>query len=255
MSSQLHTVLGRCLGVEDLEETAMVGDFPPQQGLYDPRNEHDSCGVSFVCDIHGRATNDLVMKGVGALCNMEHRGAQGADIHTGDGAGILIQVPDRFYRDVVSFDLPEAGNYATGIAFLPQDHKVAVIAAEAVENILTAEGLTVLGWRDVPIDESMLGSASLMTMPTFRQVFVAGTSASGATLRGVELDRRARESAQQVADAIGAALTEPFLPAAPKKGACRFCDYRVVCGPYEELRSARKWAPPLAPLTAIRELP
>ena len=191
MSSQLHTVLGRCLGVEDLEETAMVGDFPPQQGLYDPRNEHDSCGVSFVCDIHGRATHDLVMKGVGALCNMEHRGAQGADIHTGDGAGILIQVPDRFYRDVVSFDLPEAGNYATGIAFLPQDHKVAVIAAEAVENILTAEGLTVLGWRDVPIDESMLGSASLMTMPTFRQVFVAGTSASGATLRGVELDRLA----------------------------------------------------------------
>ncbi|MFT5202850.1 MAG: glutamate synthase (NADPH/NADH) large chain, partial [Candidatus Aldehydirespiratoraceae bacterium] len=169
----------------------MVGDFPPQQGLYDPQNEHDSCGVSFVCDIRGRASHDLVMKGVGALCNMEHRGAQGADIHTGDGAGILIQVPDRFYRDVVPFDLPERGQYATGIAFLPQDDKVAVIAAEAVETILIGEGLTVLGWRDVPIDESMLGSASLMTMPTFRQIFVAGTSESGAPLHGVELDRLA----------------------------------------------------------------
>ena len=169
----------------------MVGDLPPRQGLYDPRNEHDSCGVSFVCDIHGRATHDTVMKGIGALCNMEHRGAQGADIHTGDGAGILIQIPDRFYRDVLPFDLPPSGEYATGIAFLPQDSDVATIAAKAVEKILGEEGLEVVGWREVATDESMLGSASLMTMPTFRQVFVRGTDTDGRPLTGAALDRPA----------------------------------------------------------------
>jgi glutamate synthase (NADPH/NADH) large chain len=169
----------------------MAGDLPSPQGLYDARHEHDSCGVSFVCDIHGRATHEIVMKGVGALCNMEHRGAQGADINTGDGAGILIQVPDRFYRDILPFALPPKGEYATGIAFLPQDPDVAMIAAEAVETILDEEGLELLGWREVAIDESMLGSASLMTMPTFRQVFVSGTDANGDPLTGIDLDRPA----------------------------------------------------------------
>ena len=160
-------------------------DLPPRQGLYDPRHEHDACGVNFVCDLHGRRSHDVVMKGVTALCNLEHRGAQGADINTGDGAGILIQIPDRFYRDVVPFDLPPRGEYATGIAFLPQAPDVAERAAAAVDILLAAEGLVVLGWRDVPVDESMLGSGSLMTMPTFRQIFVAGED-----LAGLELDRR-----------------------------------------------------------------
>lgn len=162
-------------------------DLPAAQGLYDPRHEHDSCGVNFVCDIHGRASHDIVVKGIGALCNMEHRGAKGADINTGDGAGLLIQVPDRFYRDVVSFDLPEAGMYATGIAFLPQDSAVANEAAEKVDTILVEEGMRVLGWREMPIDQSILGAASLMTMPTFRQVFVVATDGSG----GIDLDRKA----------------------------------------------------------------
>ncbi|MEM7140651.1 MAG: glutamate synthase large subunit [Actinomycetota bacterium] len=165
--------------------------MPPQQGLYDPRNEHDSCGVSFVCDMHGRATHEIVMQGIGALCNMEHRGAQGADINTGDGAGILIQIPDRFYRDVLPFELPPKGQYATGIAFLPQDADVAMTAAEAVERILDDEGLEVLGWRDVGIDQSMLGTASLMTMPTFRQIFVRGDGPDGTPLEGIDIDRRA----------------------------------------------------------------
>lgn len=169
----------------------MVGDFPPQQGLYDARNEHDACGVSFVADLHGRASHDVVAKGIGALCNMEHRGAQGADINTGDGAGILIQTPDRFYRDVVAFDLPDAGQYASGIAFLPQDPVVAERAQRAVEQLLVDEGLEVLGWRDVPTDESMLGSASLMTMPIFRQVFVRGDDSDGQPLSGKALDRPA----------------------------------------------------------------
>ena len=82
-------------------------DLPPAQGLYHPRNEHDACGLNFVCDVHGRKSHEIVAKAIGALCNLEHRGARGADINTGDGAGILIQVPDRFFRDVMPFDLPE----------------------------------------------------------------------------------------------------------------------------------------------------
>ena len=160
-------------------------DLPEPQGLYDARHEHDSCGVNFVCDMHGRARHDIVAKGIGALCNLEHRGALGADVNTGDGAGLLIQVPHRFYRDVVPFDLPEAGAYATGIAFLPQDADQAMRAAEQAERIIDDEGLEVLGWRDVPVDESILGNGSLMTMPTFRQIFVAGDGR-----RGLELDRR-----------------------------------------------------------------
>ncbi|MFQ5557195.1 MAG: glutamate synthase subunit alpha, partial [Acidimicrobiales bacterium] len=164
----------------------MRSDLPPRRGLYDPRLEHDSCGVNFVCDMRGRASHEIVTRGIGALRNLEHRGASGADINTGDGAGMLIQVPDRFYRDVVAFDLPPAGAYATGTAFLPQDPEQAAAGIAAVERILHEEGLRTLGWRELPIDESMVGSASLMTMPTFRQVFVSGDG-----LTGIALDRRA----------------------------------------------------------------
>jgi len=171
---------------------------PPQsQGLYDPANEHDSCGVNFVCDIRGRATHQVVAMGIGALCNMEHRGALGADINTGDGAGILLQIPDLYYRDVVPFDLPEPGRYATGIAFLPQSETVAARATEEVERIIREEGLEIIGWREVPIDESILGSGSLMTMPTFRQIFVTGRG-----LNGIELDRGLYVARKRVAHEI-----------------------------------------------------
>ncbi len=164
----------------------MLRGLPLRQGLYDPRNEHDACGVSFVCDIGGRRSHDILLTGLVALCNMEHRGAQGADINTGDGAGVLIQTPDRFYRDVVPFDLPASGAYATGIAFIPQSDKHSDVTRGEVERIIAEEGMVTLGWRDVPVDESVIGSAALMTMPTFRQVFV---SAEG--LSGIDLDRRA----------------------------------------------------------------
>src|SRR6185312_16072414 len=118
-----------------------------------------------------------------ALVNLEHRGAQGAEPHSGDGAGILIQVPDEFFRQVVDFDLPEQGSYATGIAFLPQSSKDAAAACAAVEKIAEAEGLRVLGWRNVPTDDSSLGALSRDAMPTFRQVFIDGTS-------GMALERR-----------------------------------------------------------------
>ena len=94
--------------------TPWSGDLPAAFGLYDPANEHDACGVSFVVDIKGRASHEIVAMGIGALCNLEHRGAQGAEANTGDGAGITIQMPDRFLRAVVDFDLPPAGQYAVG---------------------------------------------------------------------------------------------------------------------------------------------
>ncbi|BBX19672.1 glutamate synthase large subunit [Mycolicibacterium duvalii] len=157
---------------------------PEKQGLYNPAFEHDSCGVAMVADMHGRRSRDIVEKAITALLNLEHRGAQGAEPNTGDGAGILLQVPDEFLRAVCDFELPEPGSYATGIAFLPQSSKDAATACESVEKIAEAEGLQVLGWRDVPTDDSSLGALARDAMPTFRQVFLSGAS-------GMDLERRA----------------------------------------------------------------
>src|SRR6187399_3790609 len=107
---------------------------PSSQGLYNPAFEHDACGVAMVADMHGRRSRDIVDKAITALLNMEHRGAQGAEPNTGDGAGILLQVPDKFLRAVVDFDLPEPGSYATGIAFLPQSARDAAAACAALEK-------------------------------------------------------------------------------------------------------------------------
>ena len=168
---------------------SLANGLPLAQGLYHPVLEHDSCGVGFVVDMHGRATNELVRHALGTLCNLEHRGALGAESNTGDGAGILMQVPDEFFRAVVEFELPPARQYATGIAFLPQDEAVAEQAQAAVEEIVVSEGLEVLGWREVPHDSSMLGAGAQRTMPRFAQLFVAGSEA-GQPLSGLELDRR-----------------------------------------------------------------
>lgn len=157
---------------------------PSRVGLYNPAFEHDACGVAMVVDIHGRRSRDIVEKSITALLNLEHRGAAGAEPHSGDGAGILIQVPDRFLRAVTDLELPEEGAYATGIAFLPQSAKDAAAACAAVEKIVEAEGLRVLGWRDVPIDDSSLGALARDAMPTFRQLFIGGAS-------GMTLERRA----------------------------------------------------------------
>src|SRR5437870_2459216 len=167
--------------------------LPEPQGLYDPAFEHDACGVSFVVDMKGRRSHDIVDKGIAALCHLEHRGAQGAETNTGDGAGILLQVPDRFLRAVVAFDLPLAGSYATGVGFLPQDAGAADDAAAAIEAVAASEGFTTLGWRDVPHDDSMLGSAARAVEPTLRMpFFTMPAPADGAPrMSGIELERRA----------------------------------------------------------------
>ena len=161
--------------------------YPAPSGLYDPRFEHDACGVSFVASITGDVSHSIVAMGIGALCNMEHRGATGAEADSGDGAGILLQVPHRFLSDVAGFDLPAPGHYAVGLAFLPSDPTDAEKAQSAIEAIVTDEGLRVLGWRVVPTNPDCLGVTSRSVMPSFQQLFVADGAGSAA---GIDLDRK-----------------------------------------------------------------
>jgi glutamate synthase (NADPH/NADH) large chain len=155
--------------------------------LYDGKHEHDACGVAFVADMHGRRTHSIVADALTALHNLDHRGASGAEINTGDGAGILTQVPDEFFRDVVDFDLPQHGAYAVGMVFLPEETEGCTKAVDAIERIVIEEDLRILGWREVPIDSSMLGATALSVMPTFRQLFVAASRGE----IGMGLERRA----------------------------------------------------------------
>ncbi|WP_208609538.1 glutamate synthase large subunit [Streptomyces atriruber] len=160
---------------------------PAPQGMYDPRNEHDACGVGFVATLTGVASHELVEQALTVLRNLEHRGATGSEPDSGDGAGILLQVPDAFLREEAGFQLPAAGAYAVGIAFLPVDTAGTTDGAVSqIETIASEEGLTVLGWRDVPVAPELLGATARSTMPVFRQIFVA----DGDT-EGLELDRKA----------------------------------------------------------------
>jgi glutamate synthase (NADPH/NADH) large chain len=160
-----------------------------RHGLYDPADEHDNCGVAFVVDMHGRASHQIIRQGLDALHQLDHRGATGAEANVGDGAGILIQVPDAFLRAVCDFELPSAGTYAVGMAFLPQDPDAADKAARAIEELVADEGLRLVGWRDVPVDNGSIGSFARDVEPTFRQLVVAGPA--GAPLSGLDLERAA----------------------------------------------------------------
>ncbi len=144
-------------------------NFPPASGLYNPDEERDSCGVAMVATLTGKATHEIVALGLTALRNLEHRGASGAEPDSGDGAGILIKIPDLFLRSVTQFDLPTAGSYAAGIAFLESDAPIA-----RIEEIAEEEGLKILGWRDVPVNSAILGNTAKSVMPIFKQLFVSG---------------------------------------------------------------------------------
>ncbi|MGW1837996.1 glutamate synthase large subunit [Streptomyces sp. NPDC002067] len=159
---------------------------PAPQGMYDPRNEHDACGVGFVATLTGEPGHALVEQALTVLTNLEHRGATGSEPDSGDGAGILLQVPDAFLREEVAFDLPEAGGYAVGIAFLPAEAHQAAAAVSQIETIAGEEGLTVLGWRVVPVAPELLGNGARATMPAFSQLFVSDGESTG-----LALDRKA----------------------------------------------------------------
>ena len=148
---------------------------PERQGLYDPRNEHDACGVGFVANIKGRKSHEVIQAGLQILLNIDHRGAVGADPLVGDGAGILIQIPDGLYREWAAaegVDLPPPGHYAVAMCFLPQDALARAAALEQFEHYLKVEKQPLLGWRDVPVDTAGLGEAVLASMPVIRQAFI-----------------------------------------------------------------------------------
>jgi len=154
---------------------ALQSNYPAPQGLYNPANEHDACGVAMVATLNKVATHEIVEKALTALRNLEHRGASGAEPDSGDGAGILIRVPDAFYREVVDFELPAAGAYATGIAFIARDESGQGKNLQAeIAKLAEEEGLVVLGWRALPINSSSLGKTALSVMPDFQQLFIAG---------------------------------------------------------------------------------
>ncbi len=161
---------------------------PSPQGLYDGAHEHDACGVAFVATMTGVPSHDIVSQALTALRNLEHRGAAGAEANSGDGAGILMQVPDTFFREVVDFELPAKHSYAVGTAFVPGDEEQVAKTRERIEEIAAEEGLTVLGWREVPTDPSSLGQTALDCMPAFAQLFV---SATGSRILGMGLERLA----------------------------------------------------------------
>ncbi len=161
--------------------------LPPAQGLYDPRQEHDACGIGFVADISGRKSHDIVLKGVQILINLAHRGACGCDPQTGDGAGILIQIPHTFFQRECSrlgFELPAPGEYGVGMAFLPVDRHERILCEGILERIAGEEGLTVLGWRDTPLNGNAIGRLARATQPYIEQIFVK---------RGPEMDQDALE--------------------------------------------------------------
>ena len=180
---------------------------PAAQGLYNPANEHDACGVAMVATMRGHAGHDIVDHALTALRNLDHRGATGADPLVGDGAGILMQIPDAFLRDVVDFELPNADSYAAGIAFLPQDAAERAAAIEQIEAIAAEEHLKVLGWRDVPVAADIVGQVARDCMPHFTMLFV---SAAVGKLTWLNLDRLAfclRKRAENEAGVYFASLS------------------------------------------------
>jgi glutamate synthase (ferredoxin) len=154
--------------------------FPPRGGLYDPSHEHDACGVGFVADITGRKSNAIVRQALQVLVNLQHRGACGSEANTGDGAGILIQTPDRFLRKTVAplgIELPTPGDYAVGLVFLPRHDETRRHIEALFEQVIREEGQRLLGWRDVPTDSRLVGRSAVAVQPVFRQVFIGGPAA------------------------------------------------------------------------------
>jgi glutamate synthase (NADPH/NADH) large chain len=182
---------------------------PVAQGLYDPSFEHDACGVGFLVNIDGRRAHDIVSRGVEVLRNLLHRGAVGGDQITGDGAGLLIQIPDEFFRAEMGrcgVVLPQSGQYGVGMLFMPRDATCRATCMSAVVSVMKEEGFAFLGWRDVPTDEKVLGRQAFETRPVVMQAFVDGAGRAGA-----ELERRLLQVRKQIQQRV-----KPLLP--PSEG-------------------------------------
>ncbi|HZE17276.1 MAG TPA: glutamate synthase subunit alpha, partial [Mycobacterium sp.] len=196
--------------------------LPEAQGLYDPPHESDSCGVAMVADIQGRRSHRIVAGGLEALEHLQHRGAAGAEPNSGDGAGILLQLPVELLRAVVDFELPMpnqdgSNTFAAGVCFLPQDPVARQAATDRVEAFAADEGLEVLGWRAVPVDPdgADVGATAIGCMPRMSMLFVTAPEHNGTRLGGIDLDRRVypmRKRAEAVAPEVEATKTGVYFP-------------------------------------------
>ena len=178
--------------------------LPPKQGLYDPSLEHDACGIGFVANLKKPASHELIEQATEILCRLTHRGAAGSDEATGDGAGMLIQTPDKFLRkvaDQAGFGLPAQGEYATALVFLAVDDDQRARQIEIIESVVAEEGQSFLGWREVPTDPEKIGQIARTGMPAISQFFVGAADGLDQPFRAQALrdpathgksDRRAR---------------------------------------------------------------
>src|SRR4051794_24670124 len=177
------------------------------EGLYDPRHEHDSCGVGFVVDVKGRRSHGIVRQALQVLINLLHRGACGCEANTGDGAGILIQMPDKFLRKEAArfhVTLPPAGSYGAGFVFLPREPRLRAEIEALFERIVAEEGQRTLGWRDVPTDDSGLGPSAVAVEPVFRQIFIGRGDATSRTDPDMWFERKLYVIRKRVEHAVDA---------------------------------------------------
>src|SRR5213592_238627 len=178
MGAERKRATGASQGTAQRQFGAQWGNtarLPQVRGLYDPALEKDSCGVGFIADIKGRRSHKLIEDALAILCNLEHRGAVGADPRAGDGAGILVQIPHKFFAkkvDRLGFSLPKPGEYAVGALFMPRDPDWRQVIRDIYSQMLKREGMTLLGWREVPTDNSTLGESVKPTEPVHLQVFI-----------------------------------------------------------------------------------
>jgi glutamate synthase domain-containing protein 2/glutamate synthase domain-containing protein 1/glutamate synthase domain-containing protein 3 len=179
---------------------------PPAQGLYDPRHEHDACGVGFVVNIKGVRSHSIVRQALQVLINLLHRGACGCEANTGDGAGILVQMPDRFLRKharALGIELPAPAEYGAGLVFLPRDAGQRATLERLFERIVTEEGQRVLGWRDVPTDDRLLGATAVAAEPVFRQIFIGrGPALAGRADAAAHFERKLYVIRKRVENAV-----------------------------------------------------
>ena len=189
-----QTSRDECIAEGQHPTQGLRGGLPEPQGLYHPSHEHDACGIGFVANIKGNKSHDIIEKGIQILINLTHRGACGCDPETGDGAGLLIQIPHKFFsREATSlgFTLPEPGEYGIGMVFLPVERHQRLKTEGILERIVKEEGLTVLGWRDTPIQGTAIGRVARASQPYIEQIFVGpGKSGPGKGMTTDQLERK-----------------------------------------------------------------
>ncbi len=186
-----------------MPEHSVNSGLPPAQGLYDPSQEHDACGIGFVASIKGQKSHEIIVKGIQVLINLTHRGACGCDPETGDGAGVLIQIPHEFFvRECkkLGFTLPAAGEYGVGMTFLPVEPHARLQCEGMIERIVRDEGLTVLGWRDTPINGAAIGRVARVSQPYIQQIFVG----RGSGMNEDQLERKLYVVRKRAESQIGA---------------------------------------------------